>query len=436
MSEAFLAAPAALDVPIAFVDLETTGGSTGVHRITEVGVVEIGPQGTSRWSTLVDPQQPIPPFIQQLTGITDAMVRGAPTFDAIAPELFARLDGKLFVAHNASFDRGFLHSEFERVGLAFNPDVLCTVRLSRALFPAEKRHGLDALVERHALVPSDRHRALADADLLWQFWQRLHDLVPLDALRTQIDRTMRRFRLVGELTEDSLEAAPAGCGIYMFYGENDVPLFVGRSVRVRQRIRAHLTGERRSSKDMRLAQLVRRVDWRATGGELGALLAEAQWIAALRPSHNRLPRTSRSDPSDAPWPFDGAIVFEERGAGKHAGEGQPAFHVVDRWCYLGHAPSVSEAHALLAGDAPRRFELSTYRLLQTHLARGLRVMPVGLPAGLPLELPQSLQSAGVPQSPAFSNPPPSPESAQALQSADLSAPPPVGEATSVVTNAG
>jgi DNA polymerase III subunit epsilon len=378
MSEQFLAAPTALDVPIVFVDLETTGGSTGVHRITEVGVVEVGPQRVSRWSTLVDPQQPIPPFIQQLTGITDAMVRGAPTFDAIAPELFARLDGKLFVAHNASFDRGFLRSEFERVGLAFHPDVLCTVRLSRALFPAEKRHGLDALVERHALVPSVRHRALADADLLWQFWQRLHDLVPLDVLRTQIDRTLRRYRLAGDLTEDSLDAAPAGCGIYMFYGENDAALYVGRSVRVRQRIRAHLTGERRSSKDMRLAQLVRRVDWLATGGELGALLAEAQWIATLRPSHNRLPRTSRSDPVDAPWPFDGAIVFEESGAdsAELAGEHARIFHIVDRWCYLGHAPSTAQAAALLARNAPRTFELSTYRIMQTHLTRGLRVMPL------------------------------------------------------------
>jgi DNA polymerase-3 subunit epsilon len=383
MCEQFLAATAAVDVPIAFVDLETTGGSTGVHRITEVGVVEVGPQGVSRWSTLVDPLQPIPPFIQQLTGITDAMVRGAPTFDAIAPELFARLDGKLFVAHNASFDRGFLRNEFERVGLAFNPDVLCTVRLSRALFPAEKRHGLDALVERHALVPSDRHRALADADLLWQFWQRLHDLVPLDALRAQIDRTLRRYRLVGDLTEDSLDAAPAGCGIYMFYGENDVPLYVGRSVRVRQRIRAHLTGERRSSKDVRLAQLVRRVDWRATGGELGALLAEAQWVAALRPSHNRLPRTSRSDPTGAPWPFDGAIVFEESGADRReSGEHTPAFHVVDRWCYLGHVPSTEQAYTLLKQDARRAFELSTYRIMQTHLARGLRVMPLEVSASL------------------------------------------------------
>jgi DNA polymerase-3 subunit epsilon len=97
--------------------------------------------------------KPIPPFIQQLTGISDDMVRDAPSFASLAPALFERLDGKLFVAHNASFDRGFLRAEFERAGLAFNPDVLCTVKLSRALFPRESRHGLDALIERYGLVP-------------------------------------------------------------------------------------------------------------------------------------------------------------------------------------------------------------------------------------------------------------------------------------------
>jgi DNA polymerase-3 subunit epsilon len=375
MSEQFLSKPA-VEEPIVFVDLETTGGSTSEHRITEIGVVEVGPAGVTRWSSLVDPQQPIPSFIQQLTGITNAMVRGAPTFDAIAPELFKRLNGKLFIAHNASFDRGFLRGEFRRAGLAFDPDALCTVRLSRALFPSEKRHGLDALVERHALVPSDRHRALADADLIWQFWQRLQGLVPRDVLRAQIERTTRRYRLAGDITEDLLETAPAGCGVYVFYGDGDLPLYVGRSVRVRQRLRAHLTGERRSSKDMRLAQQVRRVEWRATGGELGAMLAEAQWITTLRPGHNRVPRMAKSDPSDAPWPFQGAVVFEEREQASHA----PAFHVVDRWCYIGHAPSLVQAAELHASSVTSGFELSTYRILQGHLARGLRMMPLSVPS--------------------------------------------------------
>jgi DNA polymerase-3 subunit epsilon len=373
MSETHLIADTcAVDAPIVFVDLETTGGSVGEHRITEIGVVEIAQGRVSRWSTLVDPQQAIPPFIQQLTGITDDMVRGQPTFGQLAPALFERLGGKLFIAHNASFDRGFLCAEFERAGLTFRPDVLCTVRLSRALFPHEKRHGLDALVERHALVPQDRHRALADADLLWQFWQTLHALVPLDVLRAQIERLTRRHRLAGDITDDVIDAAPAGHGVYAFFGDGDVALYVGRSVRVRQRVRSHLSGERRSARELRLAQQVRRVEWRETGGELGALLVEAQWIAALRPSYNRQPRALRTDPVSAPWPFERAVLVEEF----DRGTGARYFHAIDAWCYLGHASTVDEAVALIGRTCARSFELATYRILRTHLARGLQVQPV------------------------------------------------------------
>ena len=369
MSDSRLSDPAC-EQPLVFVDLETTGGSSAEHRITEIGVVEIGPQGVSTWTSLVNPGQSISPFIQQLTGISDAMVRDAPSFAALAPTLFERLDGKLFVAHNASFDRGFLRAEFERAGMAFNPDVLCTVRLSRALFPRESRHGLDALIERHGLVPSARHRALADADLLWQFWRQLHEIVPLDRLREQIARTTRHFRLAGDLTEAWLDTAPAGCGAYVLFGEDDAPLYVGRSVRVRQRLRALLTGERRSSKEMRLAQQVRRVEWRETGNELGAMLAEAQWIANLRPAFNRRPATDAGCAgADAPCPFDGSVVFEAHAERR-------LLHVIDDWRYLGIAESLADAVRLAAERAAGPFEPFTYRLLQTHLARGLQLTPL------------------------------------------------------------
>ncbi len=366
----------ASEQPLVFVDLETTGGSPAEHRITEIGVVEIGPLGVSTWTSLVNPEQAIPPFIQQLTGISDAMVRDAPSFASLAPALFERLDGKLFVAHNASFDRGFLRAEFERAGLAFNPDVLCTVRLSRALFPRESRHGLDALIERHGLVPAARHRALADADLLWQFWRQLHDIVPLERLRDQIARTTRHFRLGGDLTEAWLDTAPAGCGAYALFGERDAPLYVGRSVRVRQRLRALLTGERRSSKEMRLAQQVRRVEWRETGNELGAMLAEAQWIAQLRPSYNRRPAADGVRGGNAHWPFDGAVAFEANGERR-------LLHVIDGWRYLGTAESLDAAARLAAEAADGTFEPFTHRLLQTHLARGLQLIPLAAltPAG-------------------------------------------------------
>lgn len=113
--------------PIVFVDLETTGGTFGVDRITEIGIVEVGPQGFSQWTSLVNPQKPIPAFIQQLTGITDAMVRDTPTFEELASNLLERMNGRLFIVHNVHFDHGFLKGKFKRVGLRFAPDVLCTV---------------------------------------------------------------------------------------------------------------------------------------------------------------------------------------------------------------------------------------------------------------------------------------------------------------------
>ncbi|SAL84332.1 DNA polymerase III subunit epsilon [Caballeronia choica] len=358
--------------PVVFVDLETTGGSLGIDRITEIGIVEVGPSGLTQWSSLVNPQKPIPAFIQNLTGITDSMVRDAPTFDELASNLFERMNGRLFIAHNAHFDHGFLRGEFKRIGLKFQPDVLCTVQLSRAVYPAEKRHGLDALVERHALVPAARHRALADADLLWQFWQHLHRSHASDVLRAHMEQVTRRFRLAGDIDEDTIERIPAGCGIYVFYGEDDAPLFVGRSVRLRQRVRSHLTGPRRSSKDLRLAALVRRVEWTATGGEIGALLAESQTVARLRPPHNRLVRARRDDARDAPWPYPGAIAIDER----DPGTGLHAWHVVDNWQYFGTAPTLADAAALRTRVLASGFELSTYRILGERLGRGLAVVPL------------------------------------------------------------
>src|SRR5215831_9530030 len=133
---------------MAFVDLETTGGAAFDDRITEVGIIEVDEDGVREWSSLVNPGVPIPPFIQLLTGISDAMVEQAPTFAQLADEISTRLADRTFVAHNARFDYGFLKNEFRRTGHDFNPPVLCTVRLSRKLFPDFEKHNLDAIAVR------------------------------------------------------------------------------------------------------------------------------------------------------------------------------------------------------------------------------------------------------------------------------------------------
>ncbi len=162
------------------------------ERITEIGLVEVdGGEFTGSWSQLVNPEKDIPPFIEALTGISNDMVQQEPTFAQLAPALFRRLEGKLLVAHNARFDCGFLRTEFERAGFDYQPRVLCTVKLSRKLFPEQRRHNLDSLIERHGLVCSARHRALGDAEVLWHFIRKVQaefDAERIDAaLRVQLD---------------------------------------------------------------------------------------------------------------------------------------------------------------------------------------------------------------------------------------------------------
>jgi len=281
---------AALARPIVFVDLETTGADAQRDRITEIGVVEVSADGIQEWDTLIDPQASIPPFVQGLTGITEDMVRGQPTFASIAESLAEKLQGRLFVAHNARFDYGFLKNEFRRAGVTFRADVLCTLRLSRSLFPSVERHGLDALIARFGLAPKGRHRALADAELLWQFWQKIHGIYSVDLVEAAVKSLVKHASLPAGLEETALDDVPDRPGVYLFYGDDDVPLYVGKSIHLRQRIRAHFSGDHGNAREMRLARSVRRVDWRETGGEVGALLLEAHLVKTLRPLHNHMLR--------------------------------------------------------------------------------------------------------------------------------------------------
>ena len=115
------------------------------------------------WSSLVNPGCHIPRGITSITGIDTNMVAEAPRFEELGEAILRRLDGCLFVAHNAGFDYGFLRSEFRRIGMRFSAPRLCTVRLSRALFPEDHGHSLDALIARLGIVCDARHRALGDA---------------------------------------------------------------------------------------------------------------------------------------------------------------------------------------------------------------------------------------------------------------------------------
>ncbi len=279
--------------PLVFVDLETTGATATADRITEIGIVEVSDTGVSEWSTLVNPQTRISEFIERLTGISNDMVAAAPTFDRVAGEVLERLRGRTFVAHNARFDYGFLKNEFKRVGLDFRATVLCTVKLSRKLYPQHHRHNLDSLIERHGLQAGDRHRALGDARAIWQFWQAIQREHAPEHIDQAVAQLTARPSLPTHLDAGLVDDLPEGPGVYLFYGENSLPLYIGKAVNIKKRVLQHFTADHRSAKEMALAMQVRRVDWIETGGEVGALLREAVMVKKLQPTHNQRLRAGR-----------------------------------------------------------------------------------------------------------------------------------------------
>ena len=279
---------ALFDAPLAIVDLETTGAHPAWDRVTEIAVLEVA-QGevVSEWSTLVNPGTSIPPAIQALTGITNDMVAGAPEFEDLAPGLYERLEGRIFVAHNARFDYGFLRHSFERAGLRFQARTLCTVKLSRRLYPAHARHNLDSLIERHQLQCDARHRALGDARAVWHFLRVAAAERGADAMQSAARDMARLPALPTHIERAVVDAIPESPGAYLFYGENGTPLYVGKSVAMRSRVLQHFSADVHSPREAQIAREIRRIEWRRCCGELGALLLEAALVKELLPVFNR-----------------------------------------------------------------------------------------------------------------------------------------------------
>lgn len=278
--------------PLAFLDLETTGATATIDRITEVGIVLVDQHGVREWSSLVNPQTRIPEFIERLTGISNAMVQDAPPFEELADTIAGLLEGRLFIAHNARFDYSFLKNEFKRLERTFRPTVLCTVKLSRKLYPAHHRHNLDSLIERHGLIVSNRHRALGDAQLIHQFWQIVQSEFPTEEIEQAVKTLTARPSLPSHLDEGLIDDLPEGPGVYLFYGENELPLYIGKSTHIRKRVLSHFSADHSNGKEMSLSQQVRRIDWIETEGDLGALLLEARLIKERLPTLNHRLRRS------------------------------------------------------------------------------------------------------------------------------------------------
>lgn len=279
---------------VTFLDLETTGATPLRDRITEIALVRFdhGVE-TARWQTLVNPQQAIPPFIQSLTGINDAMVANAPLFSEVADPLLAFLEGSVLAAHNVRFDHGFLKAEFKRIGITLRQKVLCTVKLSRLLYPQFYSHGIDAIIDRHQISGLARHRAMGDVEAILIMLADARRALGAEVVQAAAEKLMAAPSLPPHIDAHLVGELPEAPGVYLFYGENDLPLYIGKSINLRARVLSHFSADHASTREMRMTQEMKRFEWVPTAGEISALLLESQLVKARQPIYNRQLRRER-----------------------------------------------------------------------------------------------------------------------------------------------
>jgi DNA polymerase III subunit epsilon len=277
----------------AIIDVETTGGSARLEKITEIAVyLHDGEKITGEFVSLVNPERNIPYFITNLTGITNEMVEDAPRFFEIARTIVELTEGRTFVAHNARFDYSFIRQEFKSLGFNFKRNVIDTVALSRKLYPGHRSYSLGNICRDLKIDINGRHRAAGDALATVKLFEMLlRKDAELNGKRSNLIRNTKTSKLNPKLDLSKIEEIPEEPGIYYFYDENGELIYIGKSCNMKQRISTHLSNNS-SNRAMQMRDLIADIDWEITGSELIALLRESYEIKETKPFYNRAQKRS------------------------------------------------------------------------------------------------------------------------------------------------
>jgi len=269
----------------AILDIETTGGKYNEEGITEIAIYKFdGLKVVDQFISLINPEQPIQPFVVNLTGINNDMLRNAPKFYEVAKRIVEITEDCILVAHNAKFDYRILRTEFRRLGFEFERKSLCTVELSQKLIPGQPSYSLGKLVRSLGIPLSDRHRASGDAQATIKLFKMLLAKdVEKDIMKEHVRQEPKK-NLDSKLAF-ILEELPSETGVYYFHDDQGEIVYVGKSRNIRKRVNQHFTNDNPKSREMQ--KKVASVSFELTGNELIALLKENQEIKQIKPKYNR-----------------------------------------------------------------------------------------------------------------------------------------------------
>ncbi len=289
----------------AVVDIETTGSHSNFDKITEIAIlIHNGKKVTGHFSTLINPETIIPAWISSLTGITNEMVADAPRFYEVAKEIYQLLDGKIFVAHNVNFDYYFIKEEFKSLGSDLDLKKLCTVRLSRKIFPGFPSYSLGNLCKSLNIKINDRHRAYGDAEATAKVLGLLIRNDKDDYINNALKRSSVEAYLPPNLPREQFVSLPQKPGVYYFFDKTGKVIYVGKANNIKSRIKGHFSPGSDTNKRQRMVQDIYGISYEICGNELISLLFEASEIKRLWPVYNRVQKRT--------MPTVGVFLYEDR----------------------------------------------------------------------------------------------------------------------------
>ena len=271
----------------AIVDIETTGGYAANNDITEIAIVlHDGQSVVSRFESLVKPMRTIPYYIQVLTGITNDMVAEAPSFQELAPDIFPLLQGNIFVAHNVNFDYSFLKHHFDGAGYELTCNKLCTVRLSKKVFPGIPSYSLGNLCRHFGIDIFNRHRAGGDADATVRLLEHLLQNDAEPHIQQFIKRGAKEQSLPPNLPKEQIDQLPYTPGVYYFHNQTGKVIYVGKAKNLKYRVSSHFTHNGAGKQRQEFLRNIFSISFQSCSTELMAFILESVEIKRLWPQFN------------------------------------------------------------------------------------------------------------------------------------------------------
>ena len=269
------------------IDVETAGPG---NKLTEISIFRYeDDELIDEFTSLVDPQQLIPEYITDLTGIDDLMVAKAPTFAEIAEDILSITQNAIFIAHNVSFDYNAIQNEFAAIDIKFVRKKLCTVRLSRKLLPGHKTYSLGKLCAKLDIPIVGRHRARGDAEAtVILFKILLKQPTATEVIESFLKKATKETKVPKHLKQETFDQLPGTTGIYYFKDENDAIIYVCRAKDIKKRVLSHFSSK--AEKEINLSKELTDVDYELSGSETIALLMEDAALKEHLPKYNQAPK--------------------------------------------------------------------------------------------------------------------------------------------------